>query len=86
MSLLLIEKIYGLTDDGFNKGQVEMINTDDIKSIRSWHLHGKLKDDYPNGFTLITLKNKKEFKTAQSLIQVNERINGLKEHSNGESS
>lgn len=81
--LLLINKIVQMNDDSY-QCVGEFINTDDVKSIRKWHLKGELGNRYPNGFSLITMKGDDAFKVEQSLEQINDRINGMKKTLYGE--
>ena len=68
MSLILINRVTSFTEDGGFIAETEMINTEDIKKIRPWHLKGDLKEQYPDGFSLVLLKNEDQFKV---------NINGL---------
>jgi hypothetical protein len=85
MSLILLNRIYKFTDDGFD-AKLEMMQVDEIKEARPWRLKGKLSEEYPKDFTLITKKDGTLLKVAQDIELFYERINGLKGTEDGNKS
>jgi hypothetical protein len=76
--IILINRVTGFSEDDFT-ATVEMVDPDDIKYVRRWHLKGTLQEKYPDGFSLIQLKNEDKFKVSQSVEVLNQRINGIKD-------
>lgn len=80
MSTIIVDVVQRFTeeeDKGFISGP-KMIQTEDIKDVRVWHLKGYMTDKYPKNFSLISFKDdRKDIKIAEDIEKLSQRINFL---------
>lgn len=80
MSTIIVDVVQRFTeeeDKGFISGP-KMIQTEDIRDVREWHLKGYMKDKYPKNFSLISFKDdRRDIKIAEDMKKLSDRINFL---------